>query len=79
MEIKLKQEFISSSAQNDLTSQKRGSLQLWQFLLQLLSQPDHTSKIIEWTKMQAAEFKLLDPEEVARRWGQQKNRPTMNY
>jgi len=25
------------------------------------------------------EFKLIDPEEVARRWGIQKNRPTMNY
>jgi len=25
------------------------------------------------------EFKLIDPEEVARRWGIQKNRPAMNY
>ena len=25
------------------------------------------------------EFKLNDPEEVARRWGMQKNRPAMNY
>lgn len=25
------------------------------------------------------EFKLVEPEEVARRWGLQKNRPAMNY
>lgn len=25
------------------------------------------------------EFKLIEPEEVARRWGVQKNRPAMNY
>lgn len=58
--------------------QKRGSLQLWQFLLQLLINKGNES-IIEWTKKSAAEFKLLDPEEVARLWGLQKNRPTMNY
>jgi hypothetical protein len=57
---------------------KRGSTQLWQFLLNLLENPIHQC-IIEWTKKSALEFKLLDPEEVARLWGQQKNRPSMNY
>ncbi|CAF0726797.1 unnamed protein product [Brachionus calyciflorus] len=57
---------------------KRGCLQLWQFLLQLLTN-DGNESIIEWTKKSANEFKLLDPEEVARLWGMQKNRPTMNY
>ena len=69
---------IEKSEQNSQLIVKRGSLQLWQFLLKLLNQND-TILIIEWTKVSAAEFKLLDPEEVARRWGQQKNRPTMNY
>jgi len=41
--------------------------------------PPHSEPIIEWTRKSAAEFKLLDPEEVARLWGVQKNRPTMNY
>ena len=57
---------------------KRGSLQLWQFLLQLLNTRGNET-IIEWTRKSASEFKLLDPEEVARKWGVQKNRPTMNY
>jgi len=77
MDMQLKQEYVQSSETCE-AKPKRGSLQLWQFLLQLLSQED-TSTIIEWTKLNAAEFKLLDPEEVARRWGIQKNRPTMNY
>lgn len=69
------------SEQPAQTSNKRGSLQLWQFLLHLLSAKGDggSDPIIEWTRKSAAEFKLLDPEEVARLWGMQKNRPTMNY
>lgn len=70
-----------SEVSSKQTTTKRGSLQLWQFLLQLLSSnpSNHSEPIIEWTRKSAAEFKLLDPEEVARLWGIQKNRPTMNY
>ncbi|KAM9820879.1 ETS translocation variant 5-like [Neosynchiropus ocellatus] len=57
--------------------QRRGSLQLWQFLLTLLDNPAHSHHII-WTGRNM-EFKLIDPEEVARLWGIQKNRPAMNY
>ena len=56
---------------------RRGSLQLWQFLVALLSEPD-CQQYISWTG-RGLEFKLIDPEEVARRWGIQKNRPAMNY
>ncbi|XP_020902467.1 ETS translocation variant 1 isoform X2 [Exaiptasia diaphana] len=57
--------------------QRRGSLQLWQFLVALLDEPE-CSSFIAWTG-RGLEFKLIDPEEVARRWGLQKNRPAMNY
>ncbi|KAM8871989.1 ETS translocation variant 1-like isoform 2-T2 [Synchiropus picturatus] len=60
-----------------LPYQRRGSLQLWQFLLTLLDNPAHSHHII-WTGRNM-EFKLMDPEEVARLWGVQKNRPAMNY
>ncbi|XP_055083560.1 ETS translocation variant 1 isoform X2 [Periophthalmus magnuspinnatus] len=57
--------------------QRRGSLQLWQFLVALLDDPAN-SHFIAWTG-RGMEFKLIEPEEVARRWGIQKNRPAMNY
>ncbi|XP_009072904.1 PREDICTED: ETS translocation variant 4, partial [Acanthisitta chloris] len=57
--------------------QRRGSLQLWQFLVALLDDPAN-SHFIAWTG-RGLEFKLIEPEEVARLWGIQKNRPAMNY
>ncbi|XP_069093876.1 ETS translocation variant 4 [Pleurodeles waltl] len=57
--------------------QRRGSLQLWQFLVALLDDPTN-SNFIAWTG-RGMEFKLIEPEEVARLWGMQKNRPAMNY
>uniref|UniRef100_A0A8B9HW64 ETS proto-onco 2, transcription factor n=1 Tax=Astyanax mexicanus TaxID=7994 RepID=A0A8B9HW64_ASTMX len=54
-----------------------GPIQLWQFLLELLT--DTTCQgIISWTG-DGWEFKLTDPDEVARRWGRRKNKPKMNY
>uniref|UniRef100_A0A8C5NCW4 ETS domain-containing protein n=2 Tax=Gouania willdenowi TaxID=441366 RepID=A0A8C5NCW4_GOUWI len=57
--------------------QRRGSLQLWQFLVALLDDPNN-AHFIAWTG-RGMEFKLIEPEEVARLWGMQKNRPAMNY
>ncbi|CAL8085624.1 unnamed protein product [Calicophoron daubneyi] len=57
--------------------QGSGQIQLWQFLLELLS--DHqNSTCIAWDGMNG-EFKLVDPDEVARRWGERKSKPNMNY
>lgn len=73
---------------------RRGSIQLWQFLLALL-EDGINGAIIIWTG-KGLEFKLVEPEEVtyfprktfpgsidffqvARLWGVQKNRPSMNY
>ncbi|KAM7359497.1 ets96B [Cochliomyia hominivorax] len=71
------------AANNSITTshtvgQRRGSLQLWQFLVALLDEPTTNSSCIAWTG-RGMEFKLIEPEEVARRWGIQKNRPAMNY
>lgn len=54
-----------------------GPIQLWQFLLELLlDSACHT--FISWTG-DGWEFKMSDPTEVAKRWGQCKNKPKMNY
>ena len=44
------------------TYQRRGSLQLWQFLVALLDDPSN-SHFIAWTG-RGMEFKLIEPEEV---------------
>jgi len=54
-----------------------GQIQLWQFLLELLSD-SRNSQIITWEGTNG-EFKLSDPDEVARKWGERKSKPNMNY
>lgn len=59
-------------------SANNGSMiQLWQFLLNELSDPE-ARNYIAWTGVEG-EFKLKNPSEVARRWGLKKNKPKMNY
>ena len=54
-----------------------GQIQLWQFLLELLT--DRSSRhLIMWVG-ENGEFKLNDPEQVAAQWGKRKNKPAMNY
>ncbi|XP_006013342.1 ETS1-related protein isoform X3 [Latimeria chalumnae] len=54
-----------------------GPIQLWQFLLELLLDRS-TQSVISWTG-DGWEFKLSDPNEVAKLWGRRKNKPKMNY
>ena len=54
-----------------------GPIQLWQFLLELLTDKS-CQHFIAWTG-DGWEFKMIDPDEVARRWGLRKNKLKMNY
>lgn len=54
-----------------------GQIQLWQFLLEILTDASHRD-IIQW-QGEDGEFKLLDAERVAQLWGERKNKPNMNY
>uniref|UniRef100_A0A2K6UE60 Protein FEV n=1 Tax=Saimiri boliviensis boliviensis TaxID=39432 RepID=A0A2K6UE60_SAIBB len=54
-----------------------GQIQLWQFLLELLADRGNAG-CIAWEGGHG-EFKLTDPDEVARRWGERKSKPNMNY
>ncbi|XP_069792338.1 protein FEV [Narcine bancroftii] len=63
---------LSSGAQKG-----SGQIQLWQFLLELLSDSANVN-CIAWEGTNG-EFKLTDPDEVARRWGGRKSKPNMNY
>lgn len=60
-----------------LSAAASGPTQLWLFLLELLLlEPEQ--KCIKWTG-RGWEFLMVDPDEVARRWGSRKNRPAMSY
>ncbi|XP_064651596.1 transcriptional regulator ERG-like [Lineus longissimus] len=54
-----------------------GQIQLWQFLLELLADSANSECII-WEGVHG-EFRIKDPDELARRWGARKNKPAMTY
>lgn len=54
-----------------------GQIQLWQFLLELLADSRNLA-CITWEGTNG-EFKLVNPDDVARRWGERKSKPNMNY
>ncbi|XP_011330308.1 DNA-binding protein Ets97D isoform X2 [Ooceraea biroi] len=54
-----------------------GQIQLWQFLLELLTDKEYKGAI-QWIGTEG-EFKLNQPEAVAQLWGARKNKPSMNY
>jgi len=77
-----------------LVSVGSGQIQLWQFLLELLAD-SLNREIIQWEGTDGefkASFhlctpsfyillphQLVEPDEVARRWGERKSKPHMNY
>lgn len=68
---------IESSPQGNRTG-NNGQIQLWQFLLDILTDKEHRD-IIQWIDGGEGEFRLKQPEKVATLWGERKNKPTMNY
>ena len=57
-----------------------GQIQLWQFLLELLDDPEQFGKIILWEGEPArGEFQLKNPDEVAKKWGERKSKTNMTY
>ena len=55
-----------------------GHVQLWQFLLELLDHPEEHGASICW-EGGPGEFRLGDPDTVARLWGERKGKKNMNY
>ncbi|XP_077985326.1 transcriptional regulator ERG homolog [Glandiceps talaboti] len=68
---------LFGAASSRLANTGSGQIQLWQFLLELLSDSSN-AHCITWEGTNG-EFKLTDPDEVARRWGERKSKPNMNY
>lgn len=68
---------VPAKIENNKDHHNKGPIQLWQFLLNELCNP-LSEQFISWTG-NGYEFKLKEPDEVARRWGMRKNKPKMNY
>nr|XP_002122285.4 uncharacterized protein LOC778729 [Ciona intestinalis] len=69
----------TNSSAAALTPNYSSGIHLWQFLKELLLQPQSFSRYIRWIDKQRGIFKIEDSVEVARLWGVRKNRPAMNY
>lgn len=69
----------SNSSPANHRSHSSSSIQLWQFLKELLAQPHLYGTSIRWLERSGGVFKIEDSVRVARLWGQRKNRPAMNY
>lgn len=53
-------------------------MQLWQFLLSLLEEPELHISSIAWEGA-FGEFRMVNPDEVARKWGEKKKKVNMTY
>ncbi|KAK3103778.1 hypothetical protein FSP39_021839 [Pinctada imbricata] len=60
-------------------SHQKQTIHLWEFLKELLLQPENYSNCIKWIDRERGVFKIEDSSRVARLWGRRKNRPAMNY
>ncbi|KAF4520180.1 hypothetical protein B566_EDAN003892 [Ephemera danica] len=72
----------STTASHTTSTPTRGGgshIHLWQFLKELLSQPQVHGSCIRWLDRTKGIFKIEDSVRVARLWGRRKNRPAMNY
>ena len=66
--------------EDKVTPGRSGShIHLWQFLKELLTQPQLYGSAIRWIDRQKGIFKIEDSVRVAKLWGKRKNRPAMNY
>lgn len=54
-------------------------IHLWQFLRELLAEPQVNGSAIRWLDRSLGIFKIEDSVKVAKLWGKRKNRPAMNY
>lgn len=68
---------VSSPSSTGRTSGSH--IHLWQFLKELLGQPQLYGSSIRWLDRSNGVFKIEDSVKVARLWGKRKNRPAMNY
>ena len=68
-----------SSTTRATATSSSSHIHLWQFLKELLEQPQQFGSAIRWLERSKGVFKIEDSVRVAKLWGARKNRPMMNY
>ena len=52
---------------------------LWEFILDLLHDPDHNPSIIRWDDQSLGVFRLINPEAIAKKWGERRKKNDLSY
>lgn len=73
----IKTRLLIAASQSRRLLAARTSIYLWEFLLEILEDPN-CSSIVCWTDKAKGEFEFLNINEVARQWGIVKRRPNMD-
>ena len=60
-------------------STEQRTCRLWEFLRDLLCNPQYNPEVIKWSNREKGEFKLVKSGEIAKMWGIRKNNNGMTY
>ena len=59
--------------------QKNNTSYLWEFLMELLDDPESFKHLVSWVDREQGLFRLHDTKKLASLWGNCKNKPCMSY
>ncbi|XP_050739404.1 uncharacterized protein LOC127009917 isoform X2 [Eriocheir sinensis] len=65
--------------ENELKKKKKKTGRLWEFIRNLLLDPETCPSLVKWENPEEGLFRFMDAEKVARRWGDRKQNREMNY
>jgi phage terminase large subunit-like protein len=70
---------VPAAPTTNISGRTTTNIHLWQFIKELLLNPELHSSSIHWVDRETGIFKIVDSVRVATLWGKRKNRPAMNY
>lgn len=65
--------------ESELKKKKKKTGRLWEFIRNLLLNPDTCPSLVKWENPEEGLFRFIDGEKVAKRWGERKGNTEMNY
>ncbi|KAK7067239.1 hypothetical protein SK128_002947 [Halocaridina rubra] len=65
--------------ENELKKKKKKTGRLWEFIRNLLLDPETCPSLVKWENPEEGVFRFVQAEKVAQRWGDRKQNKDMNY